>query len=43
MYFTVRTAIPEFFHDRDPAYLNLKEAISRGYKYKIIIITILIF
>ncbi|KAJ6645817.1 Alpha-tocopherol transfer protein-like [Pseudolycoriella hygida] len=30
MYFTVRSAIPEFFYDRDPSYTNLKEAISRG-------------
>jgi len=30
MYFTVRTAIPEFFYDRDPSYNNLKEVISRG-------------
>lgn len=32
MYFTVRSAIPEFFYDRDPSYANLQEAISRGYE-----------
>lgn len=31
MYFTVRSAIPEFFSDRDPTYKNLKEAICQGY------------
>lgn len=31
MYFTVRSAIPEFFYDRDPSYTNLKEAIRLGY------------
>ncbi|XP_037042023.1 alpha-tocopherol transfer protein-like [Bradysia coprophila] len=30
MYFTVRSAIPEFFYDRDPTYANLTEAIRRG-------------
>ncbi len=36
MYFTVRSAIPEFFYDRDPTYNNLKEAISRGYDERFI-------
>lgn len=36
MYFTVRSAIPEFFDDRDPSYNNLREAIRRGYIQNIV-------